>query len=86
MYHYKGLDLLATKPEAAYKNMTKFIENIAEIKKTTPRGLLFRTFFETKYEELADVFKGSSDRSVYELLVKVDQAHQTSYEQAAKGQ
>lgn len=86
LYHYRGLDLLATKPEAAYKNMTKFIENIAEIRKTTPRGILFRTFFETKYEELADVFKGYGDKKIYQLLISVDQAHQNAYEQAAKGQ
>lgn len=85
LYHYKGLDLLATKPDAAYKNMVKFIENIAVIKKTSPRGLLFRTFFETKYEELADVFKGYNDRSIYQLLIGVDQAHSNAYEQAAKG-
>lgn len=85
LYHYKGLDLLATKPDVAYKNMVKFIENIAEIRKTTPRGILFRTFFETKYEELADVFRGYNDKKIYQLLISVDQAHQNAYEQAAKG-
>jgi hypothetical protein len=85
LYHYKGLDWLATKPESAYKNMIKLIDNIANLKKTSPRGLLFRNFFETKYEELADVFKGYNDKSVYQLLVSVDQAHQNAYDQAVKG-
>lgn len=85
LYHYKGLDLLSTKPDAAYKNMVKFIQSIADLKKTSPRGILFRIFFETKYEELAEVFKGYGDRSIYQLLVSVDQAHQNAYDDAVKG-
>ena len=84
LYHYKGLDWLATKPESAYKNMIKFIQNIADLKKTSPRGVLFRIFFETKYEELADIFKGYGDKSIYRLLVSVDQAHQNAYDEAVK--
>jgi hypothetical protein len=85
LYHYKGLDLLATQPETAYESMITLLKNISTLKKTAnPRAIIFRTFFETKYEELADVFKGYSDASVYQLLVQVDPAHINAYEQAAK--
>ncbi len=83
-YHYRGLDLLATKPENGYKNMVGFLNQIAEIKKLSARNVLFKTFFETKYGELAEVFKKYSDSSIYQLLIAIDQAHQSSYEEAAK--
>jgi len=85
LYHYKGLDWLSTKPDAAYKNMVTLVQNIADIKKFSPRGILFRIFFETKYEELAEVFKGYGDNSIYPLLISVDQAHQKAYDKAVKG-
>lgn len=84
-YHYRGLDLLATKPETGYKNMVKMIQNIADLKKTTnPRAILFKTFFEVKYGELAEVFKKYEDKSIYQLLISLDQTHQTAYEEALK--
>ncbi len=85
LYYFKGLDLLATKPEKAYANMIQLLNNIAQLKKTSnPRSVLFKIFFEAKYGELADVFKGYSDRSVYQLLVSIDQAHQAAYDEAVK--
>lgn len=85
-YHYKGLDLLATKPETAFKNIIALINNIAELKKTSnPRAILFRTFFDTKYEEIADLFKNYPDKNVFQLLYSVDPAHINAYEQAARG-
>ncbi len=85
LYHYKGLDLLATKPEIAYENMLTLVKNISVLKKTAnPRAIIFRTFFETKYEELAEVFRGYPDLSAYQLLISVDPAHINAYEQAAR--
>ena len=83
-YYYDGLDLLATKPATGYKNMIVLLQNIETIRKTSnPRSILLKTFFEAKYSELADVFKGYKDPSVYKLLIAVDPAHQAAYEQAA---
>ena len=86
LYHFKGLDLLATKPDVAYKNIINLLQRIAELKKSgNPRSLLFKNFFETKYGELADLFKNYSDKNVYQLLIAVDPAHQAQYEEAYKG-
>ncbi|MFA6467452.1 MAG: DUF4835 family protein [Bacteroidota bacterium] len=84
-YHFKGLDLKATKPGKAYENMLFLINNIVTLKQSSnPRAILFKNFFDTKYGELAEVFKGYGDKSVYQLLIQVDQAHQTAYEDAIK--
>ncbi|MGE5316113.1 MAG: DUF4835 family protein [Acidobacteriota bacterium] len=86
LYHYKGLDLLARKPADAYKNMLAFLRSIAEQKKIgNPRALIFKNFFDAKYMELADIFKTYEDaKSAYQLLIQVDQAHQSAYEEAAR--
>lgn len=84
-YHFRGLDLLATKPERAYENMLVLLNTIKTLKQSTnPRALLFKNFFDTKYGELAETFKGYHDRSVFQLLTQIDQAHQNAYEEASK--
>jgi hypothetical protein len=61
------------------------LNNIKSLKQNSnPRALLFKIFFDTKYGELAEVFKGYGDTNIYQLLIQVDQAHQSSYEEAAK--
>lgn len=83
-YHFRGLDLMATKPEKGYDNMLVMVNNIKSLKQNSnPRALLFKIFFDTKYGELAEVFKGYNDKNVYQTLIQIDQAHQTSYEDAA---
>jgi hypothetical protein len=84
-YHFRGLDLLATKPEKGYENMLVLLNNIKKLKQNSnPRALLFKNFFDTKYGELAESFKGYSDAGVYQLLVQLDQSHQSAYEDALK--
>ncbi len=83
-YHFRGLDLLATKPEKGYDNITLMVNNIKSLKQNSnPRAILFKIFFDTKYGELAEVFKGYNDKNIYQTLIQIDQAHQTSYEEAA---
>ncbi|MDP1678059.1 MAG: DUF4835 family protein [Bacteroidota bacterium] len=85
-YHYRGLDLLATKPDKGFENIQVMFNNIKKIKETSnPRTILFKSFFDTKYGEIADVFKNYSDKSIFQLLIQLDQAHQTAYEEAARG-
>jgi hypothetical protein len=84
-YHYRGLDLLATRPDKGFENIQIILNNIKKIKETSnPRTILFKSFFDTKYGELADVFKGYNDKGVFQLLMQLDQAHQNAYEEAAK--
>ncbi len=85
-YHFRGLDLLATNPKRGYENILVMLNNIKTLKdNSNPRAILFKTFFDTKYGELAEVFKGYNDKNVFQLLIQVDQVHQTAYEEAAKG-
>ena len=85
IYHVKGVDLIATKPADAQKNIIGFLQKIGEAKKmVNPKSLIIKTFFDTKYMELADIFKNYQDKNVYQLLASVDPAHQTTYDEARK--
>jgi hypothetical protein len=43
-----------------------------------------KSFFDTKYLELAEIFKNYQDKNIYQLLSAVDPGHQTSYDEAKK--
>ena len=81
-YHFDGLDLLATQPKQGLENMLQAITSVAAIRQQfDPRSLLVKTFFETKYMEIADVFLQDPDRSVYNELARLDPTHQGTYQE-----
>ena len=82
IYNFTGLDSLAINPAHAYTNILHAIQDIGLAKKNVdPRNYVIKTFFDTKYLELADVFQGYSDPSVYFTLANVDQSHQKTYDE-----
>lgn len=81
IYHFTGLDSLATNAPAALANVVKAIEKIAAARKSLdPRNLGFKTFFDTKYMEIAELMREYPDRSIYITLARVDPYHQSTYD------
>ena len=84
-YHFAGLDSMNISPSTAYKNIEYAIMMIGEVKKTAdPRTQIIKTFFDTKYLELAELFIGYSDQKIFMDLSRIDPAHQTTYEEYRK--
>jgi hypothetical protein len=82
IYHFRGLDSLALKPERAYANFLSALELIGIARKSSdPRNLFIKTFFDTKYLELADVFNTYPDKSIFVTLGRIDPNHQITYEE-----
>jgi len=80
-YHFEGIDLLATQSQAGQDAMLKAIEAIADLrKKQNPRSILVKTFFDSKYLEIADGFLTWPNRAVYERLSAADPSHQGTYD------
>ena len=79
-YHFDGLDLLATQPQLGLDKILKSIESIAELRKQNPRTILVKTFFDSKYLEIADVFLVWPDRGVYDRITTADPQHQGTYD------
>jgi hypothetical protein len=85
-YHFNGLDSLSIDPEAGYRNMLGALESIGKLrKKVDPQNLVIRSFFETKYMELASLFNNYPDRSIYHTLSRIDPAHTKTYEEYRTG-
>ena len=81
-YHFEGIDLLETESLAGLTTMLSAIESIAEIRvKQNPRSILLKTFFDTKYQEIAEQFLRYPDRGVYKKLTEADQNHQSIYQE-----
>jgi len=81
-YHFGGLDSLATNTQSAYANIVKAIDVIGTTRKNIdPRNLVFKTFFDTKYMEIADILLAYPDRSIYFKLSQIDPYHQMTYEE-----
>lgn len=80
-YHFEGLDLLATDQKRGLEAMVKAIETIGELRKNqNPRSILVKTFFDSKYPEIADDFLNWPDRTIYDRLTAADPPHQGTFD------
>jgi hypothetical protein len=79
-YHFRGLDSLAINRERAWENILGALEMIGRVRKTSdPQNLFIRSFFETKYQEIAGLFADYPDPGVYAKLIGIDMEHQQTY-------
>ena len=82
MYHFDGIDLLATKPEQGLEAMLQAIENIGQVRqRQNAASVLVKQFFDAKYLEIAESFLKYPNRSVYDRLRQADQEHLKSYDE-----
>jgi len=81
-YHFAGLDSLSTSPERGFANILSALESVGKLKKEVdPRNVLIKSFFDTKYLEIADLFSNYPDRSIYAKFGVLDPSHQITYEE-----
>lgn len=79
-YHFEGLDLLATQDQKGMETMLRSLEAIGDLrKKQDPRSILVKTFFDAKYQEIAEVFLRWPNRDVYQRIASADPLHQSTY-------
>ena len=84
-YHFTGLDSMGLSAVQARTNIARAINGIGELKKTSdPRNQIIRTFFDAKYQEIAETFIGYSDPKIYLDLAQMDPSHQNTYEEYRK--
>ncbi len=82
-YHFSGLDSLAIAPDKGYRNILQALESIAAARKRAdPRNIVIKTFFDTKYMEIASTFENYPDPEIYQRLATIDPTHLKAYEEA----
>jgi hypothetical protein len=81
-YHFDGVDLLQTEQKVALDNMLNAIESINDQRRRlNPTSVVVKQFFDAKFREIADVFIGFGDPSVYDRLSVCDQEHRSTYQE-----
>ena len=80
-YHFGGLDQFVTATEEARTAILEVLETLRELSESLARrGYVFDVFFNTKYQELADIFLDSPVASqAYDLLSEMDPNHLNQY-------
>lgn len=82
-YHMKAMDKFKEDNIEARKVIYSALEGILTVQQQLPNAVMIRIFFNTKREELINIFKqadpGMKNR-VVELLSKMDPANRTEYE------
>jgi hypothetical protein len=78
-YHFEGIDLLGTENRKGLDNMLLALESIWKVRQQNPLSLFVRQLFDSKYKEIAEMFRTYPDASVYEKLATYDPEHRSVY-------
>jgi hypothetical protein len=81
-YYFSGMDSLGINKNRAWDHILKSLDVIAKTKAAVdPRNVVIKSWFDTKYMELAETFQEYPDRAVYIKLSNIDPSHQKTYEE-----
>jgi hypothetical protein len=86
-YHRQGLDLMSDDINKGRKNIASAIEKLTELDKQKQGSILNNIFFSAKADEIIDIFKKSDPlerTKVYNVMVEVDPANSSKYEELKK--
>lgn len=82
IYHFEGLDSLSINQERGWSNILRALNIITKTRALVdPRNIVIRSFFETKYMEIADTFLNYPDPTIYVKLDAMDPSHQKTYDE-----
>ena len=86
-YHVDGMDSLSVNRKNALAQLENILSQMADFKrkKVTSRSILIQSFFDAKYQELADLFRGYEPDQVFKNLMFLDVSNTSIYEQAREG-
>jgi hypothetical protein len=82
-YHYNGLDILSDQPDQALAKIDSVIDVMIDIKRNINQTAnVVKLFFDAKYLELAEIFRGYKDsKKILRKLMYVDPGHQSIYQE-----
>ncbi|MDO1500249.1 DUF4835 family protein [Winogradskyella maritima] len=67
-YHINGLDLMSEGAKKGKENIAISINELSKMNSRRPNSFLLRVFFDTKANEIADIFKGGPNVNVTKLI------------------
>ncbi len=86
-YHVDAMDSLSVNRANGLMQLENVISQMADFKrkKVTSRSILMQAFFDAKYQELADLFRGYDKDAIFKNLMFLDVSNTTVYEQSRDG-
>ncbi len=82
-YHYNGLDLYYQNKQKTYDSIMNMVKGIALLKqKINKRSVLLNVFFDAKHGEIIDYLKEQPDKTIFNLLQRIDVGNTTKYLEA----
>lgn len=81
-YHRKGLDIMYEKVDEGRANLLKSLDYLKKVYEARPASYNMQLFFNSKSDELVNIFKGGQPEEknkVLETLMQVDPANTTKY-------
>lgn len=88
-FHRHGLDLMTDKKDAARTAILSALENLRGLYRKRPESYLLQIFFETKVDEIVNIFKESppqEKRRAINLLTQIDPGRQDKYTKIMQNQ
>lgn len=82
-YHLNGLDVMHKDVVKGRDEVFKSLESFEELTKIYPNSMLVKVFFNAKYKELIEIFKGASSAEqtkAIDLLSRMDPANKLFYD------
>ncbi len=67
-YHIKGLDIMVNESKAAKESVAKSIMMLDQMNRRRPNSYILRVFFDTKADEILDLFSGGPKVPVTNLI------------------
>lgn len=82
IYHFEGLDSLGVNVDRGRENILRALNLIAKTRSSVdPRNVVIKSFFDTKYMEIADIFLTYPDPAIFIKLSIIDPNHQKTYDE-----
>lgn len=86
-YHYNGIDLFGDPKthDQAVKNIVKLITDLDNVKdQIDTRSVLMKVFFDAKAGEIVEYLRSYPDKSIFQILKKIDSPHTSKYDETQK--
>lgn len=85
-YYVDGLDLMASDKSTALENIAETLEDMADFKhkKMVGPSALLQAFFDAKSRELAGLFEGYKNKTVFDKLIYLDPTNSMLYQDASR--
>jgi hypothetical protein len=87
LYHRKGLDVFAERPDEGRKMMLEALKKIQEANSVRPNSVMINAFFDSKLTELLQIFSQGDPavrKEAQKLLMRLDPLNTSRYQQLVR--